>query len=308
MLRALAAAPALWRHGYDLGAETGLKAGSLYPILARLADRGFLEARWEEAPSPGRPGRHLYRLTPDGLEIAAADAARAREAAAAGASLPARAPRARARSHGEDSPAGRCVMTGNQPGSQPGGRTARLVSQTMAGRLLAVATAVMPASRRDWGKALSAGLAHTSSRRDQVRLVFAGVRVALLQPGLTGYWRSASRSAGLAAIAYVPLGLLLYLTNVVVPSRQDNTLVVLAGDGYVLLALMAAGVLARHGLQRRGAALIAGVAAGPGAGRSGHGHLRGHRQRLPLHRQSPAGQDRRLPGKRPDLDARLYQR
>ena len=32
-----------WRYGYDLGKETGLKSGSLYPILIRLADRGLLE-------------------------------------------------------------------------------------------------------------------------------------------------------------------------------------------------------------------------------------------------------------------------
>ena len=74
VLRALAAAPARWRYGYDLGTETGLKAGSLYPILVRLADRGLLEATWEESPPPGRPARHLYRLTPQGRELAAAAA------------------------------------------------------------------------------------------------------------------------------------------------------------------------------------------------------------------------------------------
>jgi PadR family transcriptional regulator, regulatory protein PadR len=71
VLSALAAAPARWRYGYDLGTETGLKAGSLYPILVRLADRGLLEATWEESPPPGRPARHLYRLTPKGRELAA---------------------------------------------------------------------------------------------------------------------------------------------------------------------------------------------------------------------------------------------
>ena len=81
VLRALAAEPARWRHGYDLGAETGLKAGSLYPILIRLADRGLLEATWEDPAPQGRPPRHLYRLTPAGLELAGArpaPAARAR--------------------------------------------------------------------------------------------------------------------------------------------------------------------------------------------------------------------------------------
>jgi PadR family transcriptional regulator, regulatory protein PadR len=55
-----------WRYGYDLSRETDLKAGTLYPILMRLSDAGWLEARWEEPSSPGRPARHMYRLTQDG--------------------------------------------------------------------------------------------------------------------------------------------------------------------------------------------------------------------------------------------------
>jgi DNA-binding PadR family transcriptional regulator len=74
VLRALAADPGRWRYGYELGVETDLKAGSLYPILVRLADRGLLEATWEESPPQGRPARHLYRLTSDGQELAAASA------------------------------------------------------------------------------------------------------------------------------------------------------------------------------------------------------------------------------------------
>jgi hypothetical protein len=71
VVRALAADPARWRYGYELGTETSLKAGSLYPILVRLADRGLLEAVWEESPPQGRPPRHLYRLTAAGLDLAA---------------------------------------------------------------------------------------------------------------------------------------------------------------------------------------------------------------------------------------------
>jgi PadR family transcriptional regulator, regulatory protein PadR len=82
VLAALATDPQRWRYGYELGAETELKAGSLYPILVRLADRGFLEARWEEAPPQGRPARHLYRLTAGGLELAATAATAARSATA----------------------------------------------------------------------------------------------------------------------------------------------------------------------------------------------------------------------------------
>jgi PadR family transcriptional regulator, regulatory protein PadR len=72
VLAALAAQPSSWRHGYDLAGETGLKSGTLYPILVRLADREIVEARWEEGQPAGRPRRHLYRLTSDGLAAAAA--------------------------------------------------------------------------------------------------------------------------------------------------------------------------------------------------------------------------------------------
>jgi PadR family transcriptional regulator len=66
VLEALAATPAGWRHGYDLARETGLASGSLYPILMRLAERGQLVSRWEDGVD-GRPPRHSYRLTADGL-------------------------------------------------------------------------------------------------------------------------------------------------------------------------------------------------------------------------------------------------
>jgi PadR family transcriptional regulator PadR len=64
LLRALGRPGRPWRYGYELGKETGLRSGSLYPILIRLADRGLLETDWEQEPPRGRPPRHLYRLTP----------------------------------------------------------------------------------------------------------------------------------------------------------------------------------------------------------------------------------------------------
>jgi PadR family transcriptional regulator, regulatory protein PadR len=85
VLAALAARPSAWRHGYDLARETGLKSGTLYPILVRLADRKMVQACWEEGEPAGRPRRHLYRLTGDGLTAAtAALAVAAPSAAAAG--------------------------------------------------------------------------------------------------------------------------------------------------------------------------------------------------------------------------------
>jgi DNA-binding PadR family transcriptional regulator len=71
VLGALAADPAAWRYGYELGLQVGLRSGSLYPILVRLAERDLLEARWEPDAPAGRPPRHLYRLTASGLEYAA---------------------------------------------------------------------------------------------------------------------------------------------------------------------------------------------------------------------------------------------
>lgn len=63
---ALAKDPSAWRYGYELCQQLGLKAGSMYPILMRLADRGLLETTWESDPPAGRPPRHLYRLTGPG--------------------------------------------------------------------------------------------------------------------------------------------------------------------------------------------------------------------------------------------------
>ncbi len=72
VLRLLAEDPSVWWHGYDIARRIGLKSGTLYPILIRLAERGLLEARWEEEQPAGRPRRHAYRLTDDGARQAAA--------------------------------------------------------------------------------------------------------------------------------------------------------------------------------------------------------------------------------------------
>jgi PadR family transcriptional regulator PadR len=80
VLAALAEQPSQWQHGYALASKAGLKSGTLYPILIRLADRDLLEACWQEEPQPGRPRRHLYRLTAGGLASATgALAARAQQ-------------------------------------------------------------------------------------------------------------------------------------------------------------------------------------------------------------------------------------
>lgn len=55
-----------WTYGLEIAAATGLRSGSLYPILIRLSERGLLESRWLEPERPGRPARHAYRMTAAG--------------------------------------------------------------------------------------------------------------------------------------------------------------------------------------------------------------------------------------------------
>lgn len=69
VIRALLQTPTTPRWGRDIGRETGLKSGSLYPILARLEQAGWVESHWEEADvvERGRPRRRYHQLTPGGL-------------------------------------------------------------------------------------------------------------------------------------------------------------------------------------------------------------------------------------------------
>jgi PadR family transcriptional regulator PadR len=70
LLAALLDRSRTWRHAYDLSKETGLRSGTLYPLLMRLSQQGLLESRWEDAARPGLPPRHAYRLTARGLTLA----------------------------------------------------------------------------------------------------------------------------------------------------------------------------------------------------------------------------------------------
>jgi PadR family transcriptional regulator PadR len=59
-------------YGLELSRLSKLKPGTIYPILARLLELGWLERRWEDIdPSAeGRPRRRLYRLTGAGAHAA----------------------------------------------------------------------------------------------------------------------------------------------------------------------------------------------------------------------------------------------
>ena len=59
-----------WRHGVSLSQETGLKPGTLYPLLLRLHEAGYLESEWQPPEKPGRPSRHAYRLNGAGRALA----------------------------------------------------------------------------------------------------------------------------------------------------------------------------------------------------------------------------------------------
>ena len=79
-LLAFLEAPRSWRYGYDLMKAADLSSGTLYPLLARLTEDGWLESRWEKSEHPGKPPRQLYRLTPTGRERARQALQRARAA------------------------------------------------------------------------------------------------------------------------------------------------------------------------------------------------------------------------------------
>jgi len=51
--------------GIEISRTTGLASGTLYPILFRLEEAGWLESEWEEVVPAlvKRPRRRLYRIT-----------------------------------------------------------------------------------------------------------------------------------------------------------------------------------------------------------------------------------------------------
>ena len=65
------------RHGYDIGKLIETRSGgalhfhvaSLYPLLYRLEQRGWIQGRWVEKPNQRR--RRYYRLTSEGQHVLA---------------------------------------------------------------------------------------------------------------------------------------------------------------------------------------------------------------------------------------------
>jgi DNA-binding PadR family transcriptional regulator len=60
-------------YGLKIAQNAGRKAGSVYPILARLEEAGWVGSCWEREEREERgPRRRFYWLTPDGLVAARA--------------------------------------------------------------------------------------------------------------------------------------------------------------------------------------------------------------------------------------------
>ncbi|MER6130021.1 PadR family transcriptional regulator [Streptomyces sp. NPDC001795] len=80
VLRALLEDPARQRYGLELCELAGLPSGTIYPILARLEQVGWLDSTWEDPAlyqDAGRPRRRFYRITEQGAEQARDALARA---------------------------------------------------------------------------------------------------------------------------------------------------------------------------------------------------------------------------------------
>lgn len=84
ILAIMADAGGRWLHGYDLCRQGRVKSGTLYPLLIRLEEQGYLEAQWQAPAEAGRPPRHAYRLTVSGRALVRANPPLGLGAAAAG--------------------------------------------------------------------------------------------------------------------------------------------------------------------------------------------------------------------------------
>ena len=60
------------RSGAEIHMATKVGTGTLYPLLLRLEDAGWLSSRWEdiEPSKEGRPRRRYYVITGDGQRAA----------------------------------------------------------------------------------------------------------------------------------------------------------------------------------------------------------------------------------------------
>lgn len=72
VLRTFLSAPTRPLCGVDIIRATGLRSGTIYPLLLRFEHHGLVASAWEEAEPRdlGRPGRRLYSISPRGAILA----------------------------------------------------------------------------------------------------------------------------------------------------------------------------------------------------------------------------------------------
>jgi PadR family transcriptional regulator, regulatory protein PadR len=84
VLHALLADPTRERYGLELSKNSGIAHGTMYGILVRLEDWGWLKNRLDYLPDRATPPRRYYRLTSDGVERARAAVEQAEQRAISG--------------------------------------------------------------------------------------------------------------------------------------------------------------------------------------------------------------------------------
>jgi PadR family transcriptional regulator PadR len=63
------------RYGFDIMEAAALPSGTVYPVLARLEERGYVRSKWETpaiAQKDKRPPRRYYTITAAGRDALAA--------------------------------------------------------------------------------------------------------------------------------------------------------------------------------------------------------------------------------------------
>lgn len=80
VLSAFLAGPADEHYGLQIAEAADLPGGTIYPILIRLEQCGWLVSRWEDIDpqEEGRPRRRFYRLSERGAQSASTALAKAR--------------------------------------------------------------------------------------------------------------------------------------------------------------------------------------------------------------------------------------
>jgi PadR family transcriptional regulator, regulatory protein PadR len=71
VLSALMSRPRAELSGAEIGKSANLASGTLYPILFRLEEAGWLTSHWEKGDPAtlGRPRRRYYSVTAEGARI-----------------------------------------------------------------------------------------------------------------------------------------------------------------------------------------------------------------------------------------------